>query len=131
MQAILNQIHPFGVALWMIGGLAGGLFILQLALPRGRAGIRGTPESRVYLWTINFLRLHLAAGIVLGVYEYIQWFTKLGMTDHFYDWWPMLLIYLACLAVDFALLRLLFTSKYRRYLQSADRLGKTGGQESW
>lgn len=131
METTVNRIDLVPVALWMIGGLAGGLFFLQLALPRGRAGTRGTPESRVYLWTINFLRLHLAAGIVLGVYEYIQWFRKLGMTDHFYDWWLMLLIYVACLAVDFALLRLLFTSKYRRYLQSADRLGKTGGQESW
>ncbi len=131
MNALLDWNHLFPLTLWMAGGLAGGLLVLELALPRGRAGAKGTPESRVYLWTINFIRLHLAAGIVLGVYEYIQWFRNLGMTDHFYDWWPLSLIYLACLAVDFALLRLLFASKYRRYLQPADRLGKTGGQESW
>ncbi len=131
MEAILNQIRPFWVTLWMIGGLAGGLLILELALPRGRAGAKGTPESRVYLWTINFIRIHLAAGIFLGLFEYYQWFNQLGTEDHFYDWWPMMVIYLACLAVDFAILRLLFLSTYRRYLQPADRLGRTGGQESW
>ncbi|MEW6236862.1 MAG: hypothetical protein AB1656_15880 [Candidatus Omnitrophota bacterium] len=121
MEDILNRIHWTSALAWMLGGFAAAFLLLELILPRGRPGRKGTPESRIYLWTIAVIGLHIAAGLIAGGMEYARWYEGRGPMERFWDWWPTGSIYVCFLLVDLILLQLVFMPAYRRYRTPAER----------
>ena len=108
----MNYYYPLD---WFFIGTIVCYFLLVVTTTRVNYPKTMTPEAFVYDRTIYFIYLHMIAGLIVGSVQYVMWYREMGPQDHFWEWWPMFLVYAACLLFDFAIKQLFFKSAYVRY----------------
>lgn len=105
--------------IWFFGGLILGWAGLAWAMAPEWALRSKKPECAIYKWTINTIILHILVGLVIGCYQYSQWYYSRKPMDTFYSSWPLILFYLACIGVDCFLIFRFFLPSYRKYSEKS------------
>lgn len=116
----MENIHRFQPEMmigliWFFGGLILGWILLAWVLIPEWAIRSKHPESLLYQWTINILYLHVLLGLIIGGYQYSEWYYQRKPMDTLFSSWPLILFYVVCIGADLFLIFRFFLPPFRKY----------------